>query len=872
MNFPTIQPSLVGLACSFLSGQVTAALAPRDDAFSVWCFYALLSFPALALAGQAHSSLPPEQAAQASIVPSQAFGSGFFQGGTPPANLELLLAGSGVLPGQYLVDVYVNGNLSSRRDIEFQLNAKGDDVDPCLNPNLLREFGVDPAIVREAAPTESAAPGSVGTCSRLAELIESAQASFDVAHLRLDLSVPQAYMLVGAQGYVDPSLWDQGVSVAFSSYQLNVRRNENNKVNSHSTYLGLQNGINLAGWRLRNESSLTSGSGQPTEFISNRTFAEHDVTALKAQLSLGELYSRESLFDSVRFRGVQLVSDDAMLADSERGYAPVIRGVAQTNATVEVRQNGYLLSSTSVPPGPFVLRDIYPSGSNGDLEVTIVESDGRRLVTRQAFGNLPVMLRKGRLTFSNSAGQFHSNDSQLVDPAFVSSTLGYGLSDNLTGLLGLQASENFHAMSLGLGRNTLFGAVSLDVTQSSSRTQQDTRQGQSVRVLYAKTFANTDTDFMLAAYRYSTEGYRTLNDHVQATSLTSERLQAQGRSRARLDLTVQQRLGYQQQFGSLYLTASDQRYWNTRNRSQSLSAGYNNHWQRLTYDVGLTHTRDNGLSAGRSDSQLTLSLSFPLGQEVRSARSTLRSTRNRDGEHSTQAGLTGYMDEATFYSLQGGTDSQGGDSGFASIGTETSTGRYDLGYGRGRGYSNINLGASGSLVAHAGGVNFGPQVGESFALVHVPDTPGVGVANQVGVRTGSNGYAIVPNVQPYRLNWISLDSSQLGADIELENAVQQLVPRRGAVVLSRYQAQLGRRIQFQLYQADGTSIGFGASVESPQGLRLAMSDPYGKALVLLDQDQGVLTIKWDKQSCNARYQLAPRNKELNYENGVLKCN
>lgn len=861
MNSPTRQPSVGGLACSFSIGHASDEPTPRNHGFSGWCLGVLLSFPVLAVVG-------PVEANQAPLVPSQAFGSGFFHGGSQPADLELLLAGSSVLPGQYLVDVYVNGNLNSRREVDFRINAKGDDVEPCLAPSMLREWGVDPSALSEAGPRE---PGSGSTCSRLAELIEGAQVRFDVAHLRLDFSVPQAYMLVGAQGYVDPSLWDEGVNAAFSSYQLNLRRSENSKLYNNASYLGLQNGINLGGWRLRNESSLTAGSGQPTEFTSNRTFAEHDVTALKAQLSLGELYSRSSLFDSVRFRGVQLVSDDAMLADSERGYAPVIRGVAQTNATVEVHQNGYLLYSTSVPPGPFVLSDIYPSGSNGDLEVTIIEADGRRLVTRQAFGNLPVMLRKGRLTFSNSAGQLRSNDSQPVAPAFLSSTLGYGLSDNLTGLLGVQAAQDFHAMSLGLGRNTLIGAVSLDVTQSSSRSREERRQGQSVRVLYAKTFANTDTDFMLAAYRYSTEGYRTLSDHVQALGQGSEMQQIQSRSRARLDLTVQQRLGHQRQFGSLYLTASDQRYWNTRNRSQSLSTGYNNYWQRLTYDLGLTHTRNTGLSDGKSDSQLTLSLSFPLGQDVRSARSTLRSTRERNGQHSTQAGLVGYLDEATYYALQGGTDSQGGSSGFASVSTETATGRYDLGYGQGRDYRNLSLGASGSLVAHAGGVNFGRQVGESFALIQVPDTPGVGVANQLGVRTGNNGYAIVPNVQPYRLNWISLDSSEQGADVELENAVQQLVPRRGAVVLSRYQVQLGRRIQFQLYQADGSPIGFGASVESAQGIRLAMSDPYGKALALLNQDQGVLTIKWGKQSCTAHYQLAPRNKDLNYENAVLKC-
>ncbi|MET1477617.1 fimbria/pilus outer membrane usher protein [Burkholderia sola] len=36
-----------------------------------------------------------------------------------------------------------------------------------------------------------------------------------------------------------------------------------------------------------------------------------------------------------------------------RGYAPVIRGVATSNAHVAVSQNGAVLYETNVAPGPF---------------------------------------------------------------------------------------------------------------------------------------------------------------------------------------------------------------------------------------------------------------------------------------------------------------------------------------------------------------------------------------------------------------------------------------------------------------------------------------------------------------------------------------
>ncbi|MCV5625921.1 fimbria/pilus outer membrane usher protein, partial [Escherichia coli] len=81
---------------------------------------------------------------------------------------------------------------------------------------------------------------------------------------------------------------------------------------------------------------------------------------------------------SFQFRGAQLSSVPEMLPDSRRGYAPVVRGVANSNARVEVRQNGYTVYSTVVPPGPFALNDIHPSTLSGDLDVTVIEADGTR--------------------------------------------------------------------------------------------------------------------------------------------------------------------------------------------------------------------------------------------------------------------------------------------------------------------------------------------------------------------------------------------------------------------------------------------------------------------------------------------------------------
>ncbi|WP_163613906.1 fimbria/pilus outer membrane usher protein, partial [Klebsiella variicola] len=67
---------------------------------------------------------------------------------------------------------------------------------------------------------------------------------------------------------------------------------------------------------------------------------------------------------------------DNMLPDSEKGFAPTIRGIAKGNARVIIRQNGYKLYETYVSPGAFEINDLFPTSSSGDLDVTVLESDG----------------------------------------------------------------------------------------------------------------------------------------------------------------------------------------------------------------------------------------------------------------------------------------------------------------------------------------------------------------------------------------------------------------------------------------------------------------------------------------------------------------
>ncbi|TDV60795.1 outer membrane usher protein [Pseudomonas sp. LP_7_YM] len=778
-------------------------------------------------------------------------------------DLDSFLQGNSVVPGTYRVDIFVNRVLSGRRDISFMANPASGAIEPCLNLEMLAQFGMDISGLNRAN-------GAVDSCFDLSAKVEFAHVEYQPDRLRLNISIPQARMLRSTRGYVSPELWDEGGTAAFVNYNFSGARRTRASQTQDQYHLGLRNGLNLGAWRLRNESTLGYGAGQPYRFRSNRTFVQRDITALKSQLTLGETFTDSQVFDSVRFIGAMLASDEGMLPDGERVYAPTIRGIAETNSTVEVRQNGFLLYSSSVSPGPFEVSDIYPSGSNGDLEVTVIEADGRRRVFIQAYASLPIMVPKGASRYSLAAGHYDSHNESAASPAFTSATLVHGLTDWLTVAGGAQVAEDFQAGNIGAGINTGLGAVSSDLTQSVSQQQHRSYSGQSLRVRYANTLNLTNTTLALAGYRRFTDHYRTLDEHVEERQPL--RGTASGRAKDRLEFNLTQSLAAQS--ASLSFTGSEQRYWDSAAKSRQLYLSWSAAWGSLAYGISLEHNQTLQHDGQRqSDNRIALTLNLPLGGSSSSSRIFFNAVRDSTGGANMQGGINGqaFDDRDTFYALQAGNDSRSGTSGFGKINTTASFGRFDAGYGQGRDYRTVNVGASGSVVAHAGGINVGQPLGETFALVQVRNVAGARLGNHSNVETAGNGYAIVPYTQPYRANWVSLDTRQLGADIELENALTQVIPRRGAVPVVAFRAQVGRRVQFELVRNDGSGLPMGAVVEDQHGKPLAAIDPASRALVLSEEESGELVVKWSDQQCRAHFDLPPRDPQRTYDRIKVAC-
>ncbi|MEG1681603.1 MAG: fimbria/pilus outer membrane usher protein, partial [Stenotrophomonas sp.] len=397
---------------------------------------------------------------------------------------------------------------------------------------------------------QAPAVADAADCVQVQQRIANAFGSYDSAALRYDLSIPQAFMRREARGYVNPALWDRGVNAAFIGYSFNAMDSDirlPGGSRNRNAYLGLNMGLNLAGWQLRQDANLTwnEADGDGSHWQRIATYAQRGFPQVRGMLTIGEAFSNGELFDSIGYRGASLVSDDRMLPDSLRGYAPVVRGIAETNARVEIRQNQQLIYSATVSPGNFVIEDLYPTGYGGDLEVTVIEADGRQRAFKVPFGSVPQMLRPGVSRYALTAGQVR-NERLLDEPWLLQATYQRGVGNQLTLYAGSALSEGYTSVLYGAGVATALGAFAADVTHARTQLQRaGSRQGTSLRLSYSTLFGDAGTNLTLAAYRYSTRGFYGLQDALYARDAIDRGFATlpTGRQRSQFQLTLNQPLG-----------------------------------------------------------------------------------------------------------------------------------------------------------------------------------------------------------------------------------------------------------------------------------------------------------------------------------------
>lgn len=780
--------------------------------------------------------------------------------------------GNPVMPGEYRTKIIVNGKTKLTATVNFKENGTLR-ASPCLSVKMLNQLDIDTAKIKTETGDEDA-------CVNMAEAYPGSSVEFNTSTQELELSIPQLYILKRPAGYVDASLWDDGIPVGMLSYDLNAWHSQTPDTSQDTAYAGIRYGFNYGAWRFRSRGNVNWDRNTGTRYSNQDIYLQRDITPLKAQMLIGDSYTRGDAFDSVSLRGVRMYNDDRMLPNGMSTYAPTIRGVANSNAKVTITQSGNKIYETTVPPGAFEINDLNTTGYGNDLNVTIEEADGSQHSFSVPYSSVTQMLRPGFARWDVGVGKL--NDDSLQDaPQLAYGAVYYGLNNTFTGYTGLQYLDiGFSAALAGLAMNTPLGAFAFDVTHSDASLEGlPTLKGQSYRLSWSKTLSQTDTSFNVAGYRFSTEDYLSLHD---AASLAQRvKYQDQGdsarendsdyqRMKNQLQVNVSQPLkSGKTDLGSVYVNGSWQNYWNESGSTSSFSMGYSNTFRYGSYSISLQRTYNE---YGDQDDSLYLSLNLPFdalaGKNSRPAGfSNLNIGMNSDFKGSNGLNMTanGSADESRLSYSVTTTYNQNPDSDLSQVSTY---GGYNSGYGplsvsasAGSDHSQqYSASYSGGMLIHAGGLTLTPgSIGDTdaLALVKASGAKGAHLTNGRG-EIGDSGYAVMPYLSAYRENRITLDTSTLTADVDVKNNSTITVPRSGAVVAVNFETDQGRSAVMELVRSDRGFIPLGADVFNEKGENIGTVGQAGQAYVRGVENSGTLRVVWGpgkENTCTTSYRM-----------------
>lgn len=641
------------------------------------------------------------------------------------------------------------------------------------------------------------------------------EVSGDLATSTLNISLPQAYLEYSAINWDPPSRWDEGVPGLLVDYNMTAQSSYQKDERNRNNFSGNGTlGANAGPWRLRADWQGRVESGRERSYKDqklewSRYYAYRAVPALKARLVVGEDYLYSDLFDSFRFTGASLNSDESQLPPNLRGYAPEVVGVAKTNAKVVISQKGRVLYETLVAAGPFRIQDLRDAVS-GTLDVRVEEQDGSVRSFQIDTAGVPYLTRPGQVRYKLATGRPSNLQYGADGDFFGTGEFSWGVSNGWSLFGGGMTDNNYRAVSVGAGRDLLaFGAISLDVTQSRAELWNETLSGKSYRLQYSKHFEQYDSQVTFAGYRFSEKNFLSMSEYLDARhyglngelssrSELTDGWKPIGGSKALYTATVNKQ--FRDLGATVYASYSKQTYWE-RPATQRWNVSVSRY-----FSVGSVKNMSLSLNLYRSqeyshkDNGVALTVSLPLGRS-----GTLSLDANRAaGENNFSTRYSDRFDERNSYQLSAGDTSA---SGYLShIGDQADI---DLSVSTQEGnYSSLGVSArgGGTLTPYGGALHRSSSTGGTRLMVDTGGVPDVPVrAYGTPTRTNAFGKAVISDIGSYQRTAASVDLENLPGNVEATQSVTQLTLTEGAIGYRSLEVIAGEKAMAVLRLQDGSS-------------------------------------------------------------------
>lgn len=744
-----------------------------------------------------------------------------------------------IMPGNYNLILRVNKSELQEQAVEFLApDDNPDGSEACLTQEMVQQFGLKEKVLDQLTWWHNQ------QCLDIRSL-KGMELRPDLGLGALNVNLPQAYLEYNADNWDPPSRWDQGIPGVLFDYNLNAQHSHQSQ-SGNSQYVSGSGtvGANFGAWRLRADLQgqyNRERSGSRHSWNWNRYYLYRAIASLQSKLMLGENYLSSGMFDSFRYTGAALESSDNMLPPNLRGYAPEVAGVAKTNATVTVRQQGRMIYETQVAAGPFRIQDLN-SATSGTLDVTVREQDGSVQTFQVNTANVPYLTRPGLVRYKLALGKPSDSLHHAQGPKFITSEFSWGVNNGWSLYGGALLAGDYNAFSVGVGRDLLIlGAISLDVTESEARLpEQGNKKGGSYRVSYSKHFDRIDSQITFAGYRFSERNFLNMSQFLEARYHHGNVLN--GKELYSIMLNKQ----FREANISAYLNYSHQTYWDRPpNETWNLSVSH-------YFDFLKPQNLSLSVSAYRTRSQDTHDDGFYVGLSIPwSNGGTLDYSGQFGGEPTHSVGYYDRIDDNNNYRINVGTAAGGRktSNAYFTHGGDIAEVNASASYSGGE-YRALGISAQGGLTATADGaalhrVN---SIGGTRMLVDTNGVSDVPVGGYGGISmTNTFGKAVVADVSSYYRSSVSIDMNRLPDTIEATRSVVQGTLTEGAIGYRKLGVIAGQKAMAILKLSDGSSPPFGATVVNKDNVQTGLVNDDGSVWLSGINPGESMKVEWNGQ-------------------------
>ncbi|VVO08250.1 Outer membrane usher protein FimD [Pseudomonas fluorescens] len=759
------------------------------------------------------------------------------QRGIDPALATSLIHAPRFTAGKHPVTLTVNGQRHGRVDVSF--NREGA---LCFDRALLDAASLN---VPSRLLDDSQCHDFLGAWPQT--VIEQ-----DPANLALALIVPTDTIRSTARDF---SGYRTGGFAGLLNYDVTGLHSRFGDRSSRYTAANTEIGFNAGDWIVRSR-QVQSWQDERSRTTHIAAYAQRTFVSQEAVLQAGQINLYNPVLAGAQITGAQILNERALQV---AGQNAVIEGVANSQAQVEIRQNGSLIHSTVVPAGPFALNNVRRLNSRSDVHVTVRETDGSErsfTISAAMFGiDLPAP------GYSLAAGQVRSTGAeQGDDPWVISGGWSTAIAPQALFSAGLTGAADYRAAGVGVGLLPSPGTQAQATLSAADATGNKASQG--LQADLNVTHRLSDQWAINGGSAYRTFGYRELEDTVFDRTSSSSQSRYRDQQSASFSWS-------HPELGTFSGGLSRSSTFDGQSSSRALAS-----WGTRIASVSVSTTVEWQISGmNRADNSAYLNLSIPLG-ENRRARTWVRSSA---GESRSGVGLSEQIGDQLAYRV--GVERDTRDRQVQSTAGVSLLPRYtqlDLNYTRSDAErSSYQASARGGAVLHGGGLTLSPYpVSDTFALLSVGDMGAIKVTTPSGpVWTDWQGQAVIPQVAAYGRSKVEVDPKSLPRNVDIHNGLAMITAGRGAVDNVEFGVSLTRRALLKVTTANGVPLPRGAAVNTVDGEFITLVQDGGLVFLPNALDSRTLWVTAPGlERCELSFELPQDvDPQAYYETASAKC-